>query len=110
MKRGKIMYISSAKNSRGVIPRLRKVGQTLEVYIQPNQKRMEIWVPRREQQDQSVQLQIRNLFQKGKSADLSVAVFLSGNEDLPSLTSALLTCNQEKAAAHQVKKDGLRQV
>ena len=110
MKRGKIMYISSAKNSRGVTPRLRKAGQPLEVYIQQNQKRMEIWVPSREQQDQSVQLQIRNLFQKGKSADLSVAVFLSGNEDLPSLTSALLTCNQEKAAAHQVKKDGLRQV
>ena len=110
MKRGKIIYIDSPENSCRVIPRLRKAGQTLEVYIQPNQKRMEIWVPRREQQDQSVQLQIRNLFQKGKSADLSVAVFLSGNEDLQSLTSALLTCNQEKAAARQVEKDGLRQV
>ena len=110
MKRGKIIYIDSPENSCRVIPRLWKAGQTLEVYIQPNQKRMEIWVPRREQQDQSVQLQIRDLFQKGKAADLSVAVFLSGNEDLQSLTSALLTCNQEKAAARQVEKDGLRQV
>ena len=110
MKRGKIMYISSAKNSRGVIPRLRKAGQPLEVYIQQNQKRMEIWVPRREQQDQGVQLQIRDLFQKGKAADLSVAVFLSGNEDLQSLTSALLTCNQEKSAARQAESGELRQV
>ena len=110
MKRGKIMYIGSANNSHGIPSRLRKAGQTLEVYIQKNQKRMEIWIPRREQQDQKVQLQIRNLFQKGKAADLSVAVFLSGNEDLQSLTSTLLTCNQEKAAARQVEKEGLRQV
>lgn len=110
MKRDKIMYIDSAKNSRRDNPRLRKAGQPLEVYIQQKQKRMEIWVPRHEQQDQIIQLQIRDLFQKGKAADLSVAVFLSGNEDLQSLTSALLTCNQEKAAAHRVKKDGLRQV
>lgn len=110
MKRDKIMYIDSAKNSRRVIPRLRKAGQPLEVYIQRNQKRMEIWVPHHEQQDQSVQLQIRDLFQKGKAADLSVAVFLSGNEDLQSLTSALLICNQEKAAAHQVESGELRQV
>lgn len=82
----------------------------MEVYIQQNRKLMEIWVPTQDQFDQRVQEQIKNLYHKGKKADLSVAVFFSGNEELQDLTSALLTCNQEKAAADQVKKDGLQQV
>ncbi len=104
------MYIGFAHNNRRVAPRFRKVGPPLEVYIQRKQKLMEIWVPNQEQQDQRIQDKINALCKKGKESNFSVAVFLSGKEDLQSLTSALLTCNQEKAAARQVEKEGLRQV
>ncbi len=65
---------------------------------------MEVWLTREEQQDQASMVQLKPLYQQYRNKKYTVAVFLSGTQDLAEETGALLRRSRRRSAELEVKR------
>jgi len=70
----------------------------MEIIVDDNKKRVEIWLTRAERDDAALRESIKPLFTKYRSMKYLVAVFSSGEQDLFSNTRDLLLHNREIVA------------
>lgn len=68
-------------------------------------KLIEIWLAKDESSDPAVQDRLAKIYENGKSMGYKVAVFLSGEEDLCQMTSALLCYNRKRIAEIEAAKE-----
>jgi hypothetical protein len=66
---------------------------------------IEVWLSKNESSDSAVQDQLRQIYVDGKSMGYKVAVFLSGEENLCQMTSALLCYNRRRIAEIETEKE-----
>ena len=72
--------------------------------MRENEKVIEVWLTRQEQEDPERKQQLKEIYRMAKEKRCLVAVFLSGREELGELTSALLRHNREKLARQEVQR------
>ena len=84
--------------------RRREGGDPLEVHVRENEKLIEVWLTRQEQEDPERKQQLKELYRLGKEKHCLVAVFLSGREELDELTGALLRHNRDEMARQEVQR------
>ncbi len=76
----------------------------MEINVRDDRKIVEVWLTREEQQDQASMVQLKPLCQQYGNKKYTVAVFLSGTQDLAEETSALLRRNRRRSAELEVKR------
>lgn len=69
----------------------------MELNLHPERKITEIWLTKKEREDQALQRKLRQVYGEYRSQGYTVAVYLSGNQDLSDMTGQLLCCNQKKS-------------
>lgn len=70
----------------------------MELNLHPECKIAEIWLTKKERGDRALQRKLRQAYGKYRSQGYTVAVYLSGGQDLSDMTEQLLCCNQKKSA------------
>lgn len=70
----------------------------MELNLHPERKISEIWLTKDERGDQALQRKLRQAYGKYRSQGYTVAVYLSGEQDLADMTGQLLCYNQKKSA------------
>ncbi len=76
----------------------------MEINVRDDRKIVEVWLTREEQQDQASMVQLKPLYQQFRDKKYTVAVFLSGTQDLAEETGALLRRNRRRSAELEVKR------
>ena len=76
----------------------------MEIYVRDDEKLIEVWLTRQEQEDPERKRQLEKIYRMGKEKRCLVAVFLSGREELGELTSAMLRHNRDKLARQEVQR------
>ena len=76
----------------------------MEIHVRENEKLIEVWLTRQEREDPERKRQLEETYRLGKEKRCLVAVFLSGQEELGELTSALLRHNRDKLARQEVQR------
>jgi len=76
----------------------------LEINVRDDRKIVEVWLTREEHQDQASMVQLKPLYQQYRNKKYTVAVFLSGTQDLAEETGALLRHNRRRFAELEVKR------
>lgn len=76
----------------------------MEVHVLEAEKQVEVWLTRQERGDPVVEAHLKQLYQLGKERKWLVAVFLSGQDDLYQLSSALLCHNRNKLARLEIQQ------
>ena len=76
----------------------------MEIHVRENEKVIEVWLTRQEQEDPERKQQLKEVYRMGKEKRCLVAVFLSGREELSELTGALLRHNRDKLARQEVQR------
>ena len=76
----------------------------MEIHVRENEKLIEVWLTRREREDAKCKGKLEEIYSLGKEKRCLVAVFLSGQEELSDLTSALLRHNRDKLARQEVQR------
>lgn len=74
----------------------------MELNLHPERKIAEIWLTQNEGRDRALQRKLRQVYGKYCSQGYTVAVYLSGNQDLSDMTGQLLCCNQKKSVKIEV--------
>ena len=72
--------------------------------MRENEKLIEVWLTSQEQEDAKCKGKLEEIYSLGKEKRCLVAVFLSGQEELSDLTSALLRHNRDKLARQEVQR------
>ncbi len=76
----------------------------MEINVRDDRKIVEVWLTREEQEDQALKEKLRPLYQQYRAKKYTVAVFLSGTQDLAEETGALLRYNRRRFAELEVKR------
>ena len=76
----------------------------MEMKVREDQKIVEIWLTKEEQNDPVIQEQLRALYPHYTEKKYLVAVFQSGEEDLFEQTSGLLCYNRRRWAEKEAQK------
>ncbi len=76
----------------------------MEINVRDDRKIVEVWLTREEQGDQALKEKLRPLYQQYRAKKYTVAVFLSGTQDLAEETGALLRYNRRRFAELEVKR------
>lgn len=82
----------------------------MEICINDERRSVEVWLSNEEKSDPVVQQRLKPLYTEYAEKKYTVAVFMSGSQDLYSLTSGLLCYNRKRIAefeAEQEKDQGL---
>ena len=82
----------------------------MEICINDERKTVEVWLSNEEKSDSAVQQHLKPLYTEYAEKKYTVAVFMSGSQDLYSLTSDLLCYNRKRIAeleAEQEKEQGM---
>ena len=82
----------------------------MELSINDERKTVEVWLSNEEKSDSAVQQHLKPLYTEYAEKKYTVAVFMSGSQDLYSLTSDLLCYNRKRIAeleAEQEKEQGM---
>ncbi len=77
----------------------------MEVYVRDQQKLTEIWLTKQEKQDAALRRQLVSFYTQYSKAGYTVAVFLSGEEELYQQTRDLLLCNRRRLAEKEVQAE-----
>lgn len=72
--------------------------------MQESEKLIEAWLTRQEREKPEIKQKLEEVYRLGKEKHCLVAVFLSGQEELGGLTSALLRHNRDKLARQEVQR------
>lgn len=76
----------------------------MEIYVRDDEKLIEVWLTKQEREKLEIKEQMAEIYRQGKEKRFLVAVFLSGQEELGELTSALLRHNRDKLARREVEQ------
>lgn len=76
----------------------------MEIYVRDDEKLIEVWLTKQEREKPEIKEQMAEICRQGKEKRFLVAVFLSGQEELGELTSALLRHNRDKLARQEVEQ------
>lgn len=76
----------------------------MEINVRDDKRIVEVWLTREEQGNQALREKLRPLYQQYRTKKYTVAVFLSGTQDLAEETSALLRYNRRRSAELEVKR------
>lgn len=77
----------------------------MEISINDERRTIEVWLSNEEKNDFSVQQRLKPLYAEYAEKKYTVAVFMSGNQDLYSLTSGLLCYNRKRIAELEVEQE-----
>lgn len=75
----------------------------MELNLHPERRIAEIWLTKKERGDRTLQRKLRQTYGKYRSQGYTVAVYLSGDQDLSDMAGQLLCCNQKKAAELEMR-------
>ena len=82
----------------------------MEICINDERRTVEVWLSSEEKNDSAVQQRLKPLYTEYAGKKYTVAVFMSGSQDLYSLTSDLLCYNRKRIAelvVEQEKEQGM---
>lgn len=82
----------------------------MEICINDERKTVEVWLSNEEKNNPAVRQRLKPLYAEYAEKKYTVAVFMSGSQDLYSLTSDLLCYNRKRIAeleAEQEKDQGM---
>ena len=79
----------------------------MKVEIHESKKILSVWLTQEESVNEALKEQLKPLYTEYKQRKYTVAVFQSGKEDLPDLTSVLLKYNRRLSAEREVKAEKL---
>lgn len=77
----------------------------MEICINDERRAVEVWLLNEEKNDPSVQQRLKPLYTEYAGKKYTVAVFMSGSQDLYSLTSSLLCYNRKRIAELEVEQE-----
>ena len=77
----------------------------MELSINDERRTVEVWLSNEEKNDPAVQQRLKPLYTKYAGKKYTVAVFMSGSQDLYSLTSSLLCYNRKRIAELEVEQE-----
>lgn len=77
----------------------------MEIKVDPQQKFVEVWQTRADQDDAALQTQLKAMYADWKKKGYLVAVYRSGEEDLYAATRDLLSYNKRRTAEMAVCRE-----
>lgn len=77
----------------------------MELNINDARGTVEVWLSSEEKSDPAVRQRLKPLYAEYAEKKYTVAVFMSGSQDLYSLTSGLLCYNRKRAAELEVARE-----
>ncbi len=77
----------------------------MEISINDERRTVEVWLSNEEKNDPAVQQRLKPLYTEYAEKKYTVAVFMSGSQDLYSLTSDLLCHNRKRIAELEVEQE-----
>ena len=77
----------------------------MEISINDERRTVEVWLSSEEKNDSAVQQRLKPLYTEYAGKKYTVAVFMSGSQDLYSLTSDLLCYNRKHIAELEVEQE-----
>lgn len=77
----------------------------MELSINDASRTVEVWLSNEEKSNPAVRQRLRPLYSEYAEKKYTVAVFMSGNQDLYSLTSGLLCYNRKRIAELEVARE-----
>ena len=77
----------------------------MEISINDERRTVEVWLSNEEKNDPAVQQYLKPLYAEYAEKKCTVAVFMSGSQDLYSLTSDLLCYNRKRIAELEVEQE-----
>ena len=77
----------------------------MEICINDERRTVEIWLSNEEKNNRAVQQRLKPLYAEYAGKKYTVAVFMSGSQDLYSLTSDLLCYNRKRIAELEVEQE-----
>ena len=77
----------------------------MEISINDERRTVEVWLSNEEKNDPAVQQRLKPSYTKYAEKKYTVAVFMSGSQDLYSLTSGLLCYNRKRIAELKVEQE-----
>lgn len=77
----------------------------MEICVNDNRKTVEVWLSNEEKNDPAVRQRLKPLYTEYAEKKYTVAVFMSGSQDLYSLTSDLLCYNRKRIAELEVEQE-----
>lgn len=77
----------------------------MEIKVDPQQKFVEVWQTRADQDDAALQTQLKAMCTDWKKKGYLVAVYRSGEEDLYAATRDLLAYNKRRTAEMAVRRE-----
>ena len=77
----------------------------MEISINDERRTVEVWLSSEEKNDSAVQQRLKPLYTEYAGKKYTVAVFMSGSQDLYSLTSGLLCYNRKRAAELEIARE-----
>ena len=77
----------------------------MEISINDERRTVEVWLSSEEKNDFAVQQRLKPLYTEYAGKKYTVAVFMSGSQDLYSLTSDLLCYNRKRIAELEVEHE-----
>lgn len=77
----------------------------MKISINDERGTVEVWLSNEEKNNPAVQQRLKPLYAEYAKKKYTVAVFMSGSQDLYSLTSGLLCCNRKRIAELEVQRE-----
>lgn len=77
----------------------------MELSINDERKTVEVWLSNEEKNNPAVRQRLKPLYAEYAEKKYTVAVFMSGSQDLYSLTSGLLCYNRKRIAELEVEQE-----
>lgn len=77
----------------------------MEISINDERRTVEVWLSSEEKNDSAVQQRLKPLYTEYAGKKYTVAVFMSGSQDLYSLTSGLLCYNRKRISELEVEQE-----
>ena len=77
----------------------------MEISINDERRTVEVWLSNEEKSNHTVRQRLKPLYAEYAEKKYTVAVFMSGSQDLYSLTSDLLCYNRKRIAELEVEQE-----
>ena len=77
----------------------------MEISINGERRTVEVWLSNEEKNDPAAQQRLKPLYAEYGEKKYTVAVFMSGSQDLYSLTSGLLCYNRKRIAELEIEQE-----
>lgn len=77
----------------------------MEIHVNDDSKIVEVWLTNEEKRSQALRERLKQLYRECRAKKYMVAVFQSGEHDLPECTSDLLRYNRRRIAHMELQRE-----